>query len=87
MSFVGPRPLAWHHYERNLAQGNVYGFVLKGGLLGQGQAMKGTSERGSAEVEYDYIEKYMELPAWQMLWFDLMVMVRGVQVMLRGEGL
>jgi len=33
MSFVGPRPLAVHHYERDLKQGNVTRYLLKGGLL------------------------------------------------------
>jgi lipopolysaccharide/colanic/teichoic acid biosynthesis glycosyltransferase len=87
MSFVGPRPLAWHHYERNLAQGNVYGKVLTGGLLGQGQAMKGTSKRGDAGVEYEYIENYMELSALQLLWLDMKILVRGLRVMAKGQGL
>ena len=34
MSIVGPRPLSVLHYERDLAQGNVTRFLIKGGLLG-----------------------------------------------------
>jgi lipopolysaccharide/colanic/teichoic acid biosynthesis glycosyltransferase len=46
MSIVGPRPLSVLHYERDLAQGNVTRFLLRGGLLGLGHINKGTYEMG-----------------------------------------
>src|SRR5688572_1295211 len=87
MSFVGPRPLAAHHYERDLAQGNVSRMLLKGGLVGQGQALKGTAELGSAEAEYDYIEKYLNSSALGLFWHDLKIMGRSLLVVLKAKGL
>jgi len=50
MSIVGPRPLAVHHYERDLAQGNVARSLLTGGILGLGHIRKGTDEMGEPAV-------------------------------------
>ena len=87
MSFVGPRPLAVHHYERDLAQGNVSRKLLRGGLVGQGQALKGTAELGSADAEYDYIEKYMDSSALGLLGHDLRIMWQSLVVVLQAKGL
>ena len=57
MSIVGPRPLSVLHYERDLAQGNVTRFLLKGGLLGLGHVKKGTPEMGKPDFEYEYLDK------------------------------
>jgi len=87
MSVIGPRPLAWHHYERDLKQGNVTRKLLKGGLLGQGHVMKGTPEMGKPDYEYDYIEKYINFSALQLFWLDLAIIMKGVKVMIEGKGL
>lgn len=87
MSFVGPRPLAVHHYERDLAQGNVSRMLLKGGLVGQGQALKGTDNLGDPSAEYDYIEKYLSLSETGLLWHDLKTIGRSLAVVLQAKGL
>jgi lipopolysaccharide/colanic/teichoic acid biosynthesis glycosyltransferase len=87
MSFVGPRPLATHHYQRDLAQGNVSRMLLKGGLVGQGQALKGTDDLGSPEAEYDYIEKYLNSSPVGLFWHDLKIMGRSLKVVLEAKGL
>ena len=87
MSIVGPRPLAVHHYERDLAQGNVTRFLIKGGLLGLGHIMKGTPEMGNPVYEYEYIDQYMKLTPLGLLWLDLKIIGRGIRVMLQGKGL
>jgi lipopolysaccharide/colanic/teichoic acid biosynthesis glycosyltransferase len=87
MSIVGPRPLAVHHYERDLSQGNVTRFVLKGGLLGLGHVMKGTPEMGNAAFEYEYVDQYIKLPPLGLLWLDLKIIGRGIWVILKGKGL
>lgn len=87
MSFVGPRPLAIHHYQRDLEQGNVTRRLLKGGLLGLGHVMKGTPEFGNPIYEYEYIEQYLKLSPLGLLWLDLKIIGRGVKVLLRGKGL
>ncbi len=87
MSLVGPRPLAVHHYERDLAQGNVSRKLLKGGILGMGHIRKGTSEMGDPSFEYEYIDHYMHYPWWRLLALDLWIIWRGIRVVLQGKGL
>lgn len=87
MSVVGPRPLAWHHYQRDLEQGNVNRKLLKGGLLGLGHVMKGTPEMGNPVYEYEYIDKYMTLSPLGLLWFDLKIIGKGIKVIFEGKGL
>ncbi len=87
MSFVGPRPIAWHHYKRDLAQGNVYRKLVRAGLLGAGQALKGTKNIGKAEPEYAYLQSYLTLSSLDLLWLDLKLIVKGIFVVFRARGL
>lgn len=87
MSFVGPRPLAVHHYERDLAQGNVTRKLLKGGLLGLGHIMKGTPEMGNPIYEYEYADQYLKRSPMSLLWLDLSIIWRGLVVVVKGKGL
>ncbi len=87
MSIVGPRPLAVHHYERDVAQGNVTRSLLKGGLLGQGHVHKGTAEMGNPTYEYEYIDQYLKRSSIGLLWLDLTIIGRGIKVIVKGQGL
>jgi len=87
MSIVGPRPLAVHHYERDLAQGNVTRTLLKGGLLGLGHVNKGTVEMGNPVHEYEYIDQYLKRSSVGLLWLDIKIIGRGIRVMVKGQGL
>jgi lipopolysaccharide/colanic/teichoic acid biosynthesis glycosyltransferase len=87
MSIVGPRPLAVHHYERDLAQGNVTRFLIKGGLLGLGHIMKGTTEMGNPVYEYEYIRRYIHSSSFRLLMLDFKIIWRGIALMLKGQGL
>lgn len=87
MSIVGPRPLAVHHYERDVAQGNVTRSLLKGGLLGLGHINKGTTEMGNPVYEYEYIDQYLKRSSLGLLMLDLSIIGRGIKVIFRGQGL
>ena len=87
MSIVGPRPLAVHHYHRDVAQGNVTRSLLKGGLLGLGHVNKGTPEMGNPIYEYEYIDRYLKLSSLGLLWLDLKIIGRGIRVIIKGQGL
>jgi lipopolysaccharide/colanic/teichoic acid biosynthesis glycosyltransferase len=87
MSVVGPRPLAKHHYERDLLQGNVYRKVLKAGLFGPSQALKGTDTYGSPEEEYKYVASYLKLSGLALLCCDIGLICRGLRVVAEGKGL
>ena len=86
MSFVGPRPLAILHYERDLAQGNVTRKLIKGGLLGLGHINKGTEEMGNPEYEYEYVNQYMKRSSFGLLMLDIWIIWRGLIVVCRGGG-
>ncbi|MDX8339304.1 sugar transferase [Draconibacterium sp. IB214405] len=86
MSFVGPRPIAVHHYERDLAQGNVTRKLVRGGLLGYGHIRKGTPEFGQPVYEYEYVYRYLHYSSLQLLLTDLYVIWRGIVVVFKGGG-
>jgi len=87
MSIVGPRPLAVHHYERDLQQGNVTRLIIKGGLIGLGHVLKGTPEMGKPIYEYEYIDQYLKRTSLGLLWLDLTIIWRGIKVIIQGKGL
>ncbi len=86
MSFVGPCPLAVHHYERDLAQGNVTRKLVRGGLLGYGHVRKGTDQFGLPVYEYEYVRRYLHYSPLRLLMTDLYVIWRGIVVVLKGGG-
>lgn len=86
MSIVGPRPLALHHYERDLSQGNISRKLLKGGLLGLGHINKGTSEMGNPAYEYEYIDQYLKRSALGLLSLDAWIIWKGLIVVGKGKG-
>ncbi len=87
MSIVGPRPLAVHHYERDVAQGNVTRKLIKGGILGYGHIRKGTPEFGNPLYEFEYVDKYLKLSSLKFFLFDLSIIFKGIKVVLQGKGL
>lgn len=86
MSIVGPRPLAIHHYERDMAQGNVTRKLIRGGLLGYGHVRKGTPEFGKPIYEYEYVYRCLHYSSWKLFLTDLYVIWKGIVVMLKGGG-
>lgn len=87
MSIVGPRPLALHHYDRDLAQGNVARKLLLGGIVGFGHIRKGTEEMGSPRFEYEYIREYLNRGLIGMWALDLHIIIRALKVVVAGKGL
>lgn len=85
-SIVGPRPLSVLHYERDLAQGNVTRKLLKGGMLGLGHINKGTAEMGNPIYEYEYLDQYLKRSSIGLLYLDLWIIWKGIQVVMRGGG-
>jgi lipopolysaccharide/colanic/teichoic acid biosynthesis glycosyltransferase len=78
MSIVGPRPLAIHHYERDIEQGNITRSLIKGGLIGLGHILKGTPEMGKPIYEYEYIDQYLKRTSLGLLWLDFTIILKGV---------
>lgn len=87
MSIVGPRPLAVHHYERDLAQGNVARKLLRGGILGFGHIRKGTEQMGDPRFEYEYIHENLSRGLFGIWALDLYILYKGLKVVIAGKGL
>jgi lipopolysaccharide/colanic/teichoic acid biosynthesis glycosyltransferase len=86
MSIVGPRPLAIHHYKRDLEQGNTVRKLIRGGLLGYGHVRKGTAEFGKPVYEFEYVYRYIHGSQWGLLKTDLYVIIKGILLMIKGGG-
>ena len=86
MSIVGPRPLSVLHYERDRDKGNVTRFLLRGGLLGLGHINKGSSEMGNPAYEYEYVDQYLKRSSISLLFLDIWIIWKGIQVILKGGG-
>ncbi|ANW01209.1 hypothetical protein LMTR13_14565 [Bradyrhizobium icense] len=87
MSLVGPRPLALHHYQRDSAQGNIQRRMIKAGLFGPSQALKGTARYGQQDDEYEYLDAVLRMPAGQLLLYDLKLICLGLFRVAQGRGL
>ena len=61
--------------------------LIKGGLIGLGHIMKGTSGMGDPIYEYEYIDQYLKRSSISLLWLDLTIILRGIKVMVQGKGL
>jgi lipopolysaccharide/colanic/teichoic acid biosynthesis glycosyltransferase len=86
MSVVGPRPLARHHYERDVEQGNVARKLIRGGLFSDVHTRKGTRTFRLPDLEYKYLVQYMERSSTSLLMLDLRIIARGLRMMLQGKG-
>lgn len=87
MSVVGPRPLAVHHYQRDIEQGNNARKLIKGGLVGASHILKGTNNFGEAGAECGYIEKYLTLHPFKLLLHDMKIIIAALRVCLQAKGL
>ena len=86
MSFVGPRPLAVHHYERDLKQGNFTRALLHGGLLGLGHVRKGYDDFGDPTYEFEYLRIIAEEGAFKIFLTDIRVIYLGILTVIKGGG-
>lgn len=86
ISIVGPRPLSEIHYQRDLEQGNISRFLLKGGMLGLGHINKGTQNMGKSIYEYEYIDNYINKSQINLLCLDIWIIYKGILLILKGGG-
>ena len=88
MSLVGPRPKPVPEYEEELARGIDRRRVLRAGLTGPVQVMKGTVRTLDQEVAADvaYVGLHRAGHPWRLLAEDLRILGRTVRVLLRMTG-
>jgi lipopolysaccharide/colanic/teichoic acid biosynthesis glycosyltransferase len=87
MSLVGPRPLADHHYRRDISQGNIHRKLLKAGLFGPSQSLKGTESYGDQEEEYKYLDAVYTMSPLSLLYYDFKLICFCLFRVAQGKGL
>lgn len=88
MSFVGPRPKPLAEYQEEIAKGIYRRKVIRAGLTGPAQIMKGTVRTFEEELksDLDYIHKCQILSPWKILLLDLSILRKSIPVLLKGTG-
>ena len=86
LSLVGPRPWPPELVDRQRAEGLTYRDDLTAGLTGLAQLTKGSGRR-YADLDLEYLDRTRRLGAWELVRYDLKILVRTIRVMARGEGL
>ena len=87
ISFVGPRPVNKAVYEARLRIGNEVNKVIKGGLTGTYQCMKGHITKSQFDYDSEYIEFCRSNPGWKILALDLRIIYNTVGIILEAKGI
>jgi len=88
LSLVGPRPKPIAEYEEEIKRGIIRRKVIKAGLTGPAQVMKGTARTLEDELkaDMDYIQQCRTLPGWRILLLDFTMVLKTLRVLLRMTG-
>jgi lipopolysaccharide/colanic/teichoic acid biosynthesis glycosyltransferase len=86
ISLVGPRPWPPHMVERQRIEGLTYRDEVAAGLTGPAQISKGSGRR-FADLDLDYVERLRTLSSWELLRYELTILLRTVIVIARRQGL
>jgi lipopolysaccharide/colanic/teichoic acid biosynthesis glycosyltransferase len=86
MSFVGPRPLDIDTHQRGFGQNQEALTLLRGGLTGPNQSLKGTGLM-SWNHSKEYLEKCRSYGPIQLLFYDLSVIGRTIKTFFEGKGI
>lgn len=89
MSFVGPRPWPEKQYQQVLDTGFQARRLIRGGLCGPLQALKGAPKkpRNIFEVEDKLVAVYLTQSALGVLWVDLCYILRTIRVVFQARGI
>lgn len=89
MSFVGPRPWPEKQYREVLDMGFQARRLIRGGLCGPLQALKGAPKkpRNKFEAEDKLVAVYLTQSALGILWVDLCYILRTVRVVFQARGI
>jgi exopolysaccharide production protein ExoY len=87
MSVVGPRPVNKEVYDQLLSFGVTDKAKVKAGLTGHYQSHKHTAGKRSGEMDREYVEYYRTHSWYQVLLFDLKIILRTFKVLLLARGI
>lgn len=88
MSFVGPRPKPPPEYNKEIKEGIFNRKVIRAGLSGPAQVMKGTKRTREDELlaDLEYINNCRYLSAWKIFLIDLSIIGRTIKVLFKQTG-
>lgn len=87
ISLVGPRPVNLEVYQNMLADGVYSKTVIKSGLTGNFQALKGITKETDIELDNQYIEYCRKHSSFMIFLFDLKIILRTIRVLFRAQGI
>lgn len=85
MSMVGPRPLNPEALQISLDQGNTAKILLPAGLTGHQQSQKQLRGMG-VQLDAEYVKVYSEGSWYQLLLFDIRILLRTIRFVLKAQG-
>jgi lipopolysaccharide/colanic/teichoic acid biosynthesis glycosyltransferase len=83
---VGPRPLKWEDYLKEIPERQVTRRLIKAGLFSENHTRKGTKLFRDYRLEYAYARNYLKLSSVGLLLLDMRIVVRGIKMVLEGKG-
>lgn len=88
LSLVGPRPKPLSEYYANYINQGIYTKqAIRAGLTGLYQSYKGRWQQTDVEMDTEYIEFCRSHKAWQILLYDLKILLRTVKVVWEHKGI
>jgi len=87
LSLVGPRPVNLEVYENMLKEGVYSKTVIKSGLTGNFQALKGMTDKTDIELDNQYIDYCRSHSSLEILFFDMKIIGRTLKVLFKAQGI
>jgi lipopolysaccharide/colanic/teichoic acid biosynthesis glycosyltransferase len=87
LSLVGPRPKPVAEYNDLVKNGDYSKKIIKCGLTGLLQSHKGYLENFEQNLDYEYIEFCQSHSAWQIIWYDMKILLRTIKVVFEHKGI
>jgi lipopolysaccharide/colanic/teichoic acid biosynthesis glycosyltransferase len=87
ISLVGPRPWPPELVEPQVAGGKDYRLRQRAGWTGPAQVSKGGDPARYTDLDLEYVERCDRADAGELIRYDLGILARTLQTMLRGQGL
>lgn len=87
ISIVGPRPVNLEVYQSLLDKGVNTKRIIKAGLTGKFQSMKGKTQKTDVEIDQEYIDFCKDNPSWKIVLLDFKIILSTIIVVLKAEGI
>ncbi len=86
ISIVGPRPVNLEVYQSLIDRGIKTKSIIKAGLTGKFQSLKGETKKTDVELDQEYIDFCKNSSSWKIVCLDIKIIFLTIIVMLRAEG-